>query len=474
MTEPILIAGELVEGSGEPIHLENPKDGSACGIYSTASLGDLDRALQSSNGASDSWSNIFPHERARYLYKVAELVDRDSEKLANLQMHQNGKTITECRAQSKSCAAIFRYFAGVCETQEGAVTTPRSNNISMTIHEPYGLVGLITPWNSPLTMDAQKLAPAIAAGNTVLLKPAEVTPGVGLALGKLCVEAGIPPKLINVLNGNGSQLGSAIVSHPDVAMVSFTGGTSTGKKIAHLAAEKLMPVALELGGKSPNIVFQDANIDEALIGVSSGIFSSTGQSCVAGSRLFVQENIYEEFLDRLINIAESYKIGDPGCESTEIGPLATFRQRKIVEDYIYSATDNGGKILAGGSRPEGLENGAFFEPTILGDIDPRSKIFQEEVFGPVLIILPFKEEEELISLANNSVYGLACGIWTNDMKKAWRVAKSIKAGTVWINTYKLLSIANPFGGTKESGLGREKGREGLGLYQEQKTVVFSI
>ena len=344
----------------------------------------------------------------------------------------------------------------------------------MSISEPYGVVGLITPWNSPLTMDAQKLAPALAGGNAVLLKPSEITPGIGLALGKLCIEAGFPEGLISVLTGRGDSIGSAIVKHPDVRMVSFTGGTETGKAIAVNAAKKLMPVALELGGKSPHIVFSDSNQEEAVISVANGIFGSMGQSCVAGSRLFVERKVYASFLKNLVDIAKSYLIGSPLDENTDLGPLASFKHRKIVESYVDIAISEGGNILTGGVRPVGLDEGAYFLPTVIDKLNPAARVCREEIFGPVLVAIPFDTEEELVQMANNSPYGLACGIWTNDTKKAWRLARRIDAGTVWINSYKSLSIANPFGGMKESGLGREKGRQGIGLYQNQKTISFAI
>ncbi|MBR71460.1 MAG: aldehyde dehydrogenase [Rhodospirillaceae bacterium] len=474
MIEPILIGGKEVLGRGPTLFSQNPANGESKVKYSTASYLDLDDAINAATEANSSWREVLPHKRAVLLRNVGKLIERDKEELAKLQMIQNGKTIKECRSQAKACAEIFFYYASVCETQETVVTTPRSNNLSMTLNEPFGIVGLITPWNSPLTMEAQKLAPALAAGNSVILKPSEVTPGIGIALGKLCVEAGFPPELINVLNGSGTDVGSPIVSHPSVRMVSFTGGTNTGRAIARAASEKLMPVALELGGKSPHIVFADANIEQASRAIADGIFGSMGQSCVAGSRLLVQKDIYESLIHELINIVKSYSVGNPADESTELGPLSSFSHRDVVENYIRSAISDGGEILIGGNRPEGLDQGAYYLPTIIKDLSPNARAYKEEIFGPVLIVASFDNEEELIELANNSVYGLACGIWTNDFKRAWRIAKNIDAGTVWINSYKVLSIANPFGGMKDSGLGQEKGRQGIELYQAKKTISISI
>ena len=475
MTEPILVGGKEILGSGPTFSTQNPENGELTGEFSSASTADLEKAIEAAQSAvNSSWQDTLPHKRAALLNRTASLIERDAEKLAFLQMKQNGKTIRECRSQALSCASIFRYFAAVCETQETAITTPRANCLSMIVNNPYGVVGLITPWNSPLTMEAQKLAPALAAGNGIILKPSEITPGIGIALGKLCLEAGFPEGLINVLNGSGEEVGLPIVRHPKIKMVSFTGGTNTGKSIARMAAEKLMPVALELGGKSPHIVFADANHREALEAVADGIFASMGQSCVAGSRLFIQREIYESFISELIILAKKYVIGSPTSDITQLGPLASFSHRDNVESYVQRAIEDGGDILLGGRRPAGFDKGAYFLPTIIQGLNVGSRAYDEEILGPVLIAIPFDDENELIKLANNTVYGLACGIWTKDFKRAWRVAKKIDSGTVWVNSYKNLSIADPFGGMKESGLGREKGRQGLNLYQAQKTVSIAL
>ncbi|MDA0230493.1 MAG: aldehyde dehydrogenase [Proteobacteria bacterium] len=446
------------------------------GRYSTATLDDVADAVRVANAAASApeWHDLLPHNRARILHAIAAQIDDKRDRLATLQMRQNGKTISECRGQAAACAGIFRYYAAVCETQESDVTTPRGPYLSLTVQEPYGAVGLITPWNSPLTMDAQKLAPAIAAGNAVLLKPSEITPGIGLALGRLCQDAGVPPGVVNVLSGTGSLVGNAIVRHPDVRMVSFTGGTKTGRAIAAAAAAKLMPVALELGGKSPHIVFADADIEAAAQAVAGGIFGSMGQSCVAGSRLFVEQRIYEAFVERVVARANAYRIGAPDKEASELGPLASFPHRDRVEALVQSARDDGGRILCGGERPEGFSEGAYYRPTVIDGLGNNAQICQEEVFGPVLVAMPFNGEDDLVAQANDTAYGLACGIWSADFKRAWRMARRIECGTTWINSYKSLSVATPFGGVKESGIGREKGRQGLSLYQQSKSIYTAL
>jgi betaine-aldehyde dehydrogenase len=346
----------------------------------------------------------------------------------------------------------------------------------MTVYEPYGVITAITPWNSPMTMEAQKVAPALAAGNAVILKPSEVTPSPALELGRIALAAGLPPGILNVLPGTGAVTGAALVEHKDVRMVSFTGGTESGRRIAEVAARKLMAVGLELGGKSPHILFADADIKAAIAAVSGGIFEGTGQSCVAGSRLFVQRSIHDKVVEELTKVAKSLKVDLPDAPGAQMGPLASFPHRDKIEKMVNDAKLAGAKILTGGSRPDDsrLKNGSFYLPTLIGGIDNRAAIAQQEIFGPVLVILPFDDEEDLIAQANDSAFGLASGIWTADYRRAWRVARRLEAGTVWINTYKQLSIATPFGGFKDSGIGREKGISGVRLYQQSKGIYFGM
>jgi len=476
--KPFLIGSEWVTGSGETIRSVNPATGELNGTVSGASAADVDRAVATAaaaNGDTD-WRTMLPHQRARVLARIADAIDANAEELARSQMLENGKVLAECRAQVASAAATFRYYAAVCETAESAVTPARGNYWSMTVHEPYGVVAALTPWNSPLTMEAQKLAPALAAGNAVILKPSEVTPSPALALGRLCLDAGVPPGIVNVLTGTGRETGVALVKHPGVRMVSFTGGTATGRAIGEIAAQKLMPVALELGGKSPHIVFADANLDRAIKEVVDGIFVSTGQSCVAGSRLFVEKPAYDRVLERVIEQTSKIKVGLPEVSGSNIGPLSSFAHRDRVEQFVALGREDGGKVEVGGARPREpeLKNGAFYLPTVITGLDNRARLCQQEVFGPLLCVLPFADEEDLIAQTNDSAFGLAAGIWTADYQRAWRVARAIEAGTIWINTYKQLSIATPFGGFKESGIGREKGISGMRLYQQVKSLYWGM
>jgi len=391
-------------------------------------------------------------------------------------MIENGKVWAECTAQVKSAAAIFRYYAAVCETLGSELTPARGPYLSMSVHEPYGVVAAITPWNSPMTMEAQKVAPALAAGNAVVLKPSELTPSPALELGRIALEAGLPPGVLNVLPGTGASTGAALVEHPGVKMVSFTGGTASGRRIAAMAAAKLMPVALELGGKSPHIVFADADLDSAAEAVAGGIFEGSGQSCVAGSRLFVERKVVDRVVDAVSTIARALRVDLPDAPGAQMGPLASFPHRERVERMVEQARADGAHIVCGGARPGGrhLGRGAFYLPTMIDGIDNRALIARQEIFGPVLCVLPFDHEDDLIAQANDSAFGLAAGVWTGDFSRAWRVARRLEAGTVWINTYKQLSIATPFGGFKESGVGREKGLTGLRLYQQTKGIYVGL
>ncbi len=477
-TDKLLIAGEWVPGTGTALEITNPATGKREHTVSGAASSDVNRAVRSAAtaAAGTDWKNMLPHVRARLISRIADGIDANSDELARLQMIENGKVWKECKAQAASAAATFRYFAGLCETLGSEVTPSRGDYLSMTIYEPYGVVAAITPWNSPLTMEAQKVAPALAAGNAVVLKPSEVTPSCALALGRIALEAGLPPGLLNVVPGTGAETGVALVEHPDVAMISFTGGTATGRAIAKTAAERLIPCALELGGKSPHIIFADANLEAATNTVADAIFEGSGQSCVAGSRLFVQRTVLDEVIERLVKIASTIRLDLPDREGAQMGPLASFPHRNRVASLVDMAKEDGGKIVFGGARPEAedLAAGAYYMPTIITGISNRDRIAQEEIFGPVLCVLPFDDEEDLTTQANDTVYGLASGVWTANYQRAWRVSSALKAGLVWINTYKQLSIATPFGGYKESGIGREKGVAGLRLYQQSKALYWSM
>jgi len=375
-----------------------------------------------------------------------------------------------------SAAGTFQFYAAACETLEETLTPARGDYLTMSVHEPLGVVAAITPWNSPIASEAQKLAPALAAGNAVIVKPAEVTPLAALALGRLCEEAGVPKGVVSVLPGKGSIVGDALVRHPLVRKVSFTGGNATGRHIGRIAADKLMPVTLELGGKSPIVVFDDAEIEHAVNGVLFGIFSSSGESCIAGSRLFVQSGIRERFLKALLEKTQQLRVGDPADPSTQMGPLITREHRESIERYVQLGLQEGGRLLAGGKRPAGglYDKGWFYNPTVIAGLDNRARMCQEEIFGPVLAVLDFKDEEDLLGRANDTVFGLAAGLWTRDYKLAWCIARRLEAGTVWINTYKQFSISTPFTGAKQSGIGVEKGRLGIHQYQQQKSLYWGL
>ncbi len=477
-TLPICVAGHWRLGQGDRYATLYPATGEAVAYLNAASVADVEEAIVGADKAfrTSGWAQRKPHERAVVLYKIAQIIRERTEELAQLQRLDNGKPISETRALVASAAATFQFFAAACETLEESITPMRGDNLTMSVYEPMGVVAAITPWNSPIASEAQKMAPALAAGNAVVVKPAEVTPLLALALAKICGEAGIPKGIVSVLPGKGSIIGDAITLHPLVKRVSFTGGTSTGKHIAHIAADKMMPVSLELGGKSPTMVFEDADLDHAVAGVLYGIFSSSGESCIAGSRLFVARGIYEVFMDRLAAGAAALRVGDPANENTQMGPLITARHRESIESYVALGVSEGGHIRTGGVRPDGgiYDKGFFYKPTIIEGVTNEQRICQEEIFGPVLVAMPFDNEEDLIAQANDSVYALAAGIWTRDYKKAWRIGRAVQAGNVWINTYKQFSIAAPFGGWRDSGLGREKGRLGIVQYMEQKCMYWGL
>jgi betaine-aldehyde dehydrogenase len=474
----ILVGGVWRQGRGKRLRSINPADGSVIVELSAAGREDVDEAVAAGLRAcaQPGWARLLPHERARVLHRIGDAIEADADALSALQTLDTGKTRAETRALALSAAGTFRYIAAVLETSDEVLTTPRGPYLSMSVHEPIGVVGAITPWNSPIASDAQKVAPALAAGNAVIVKPAEWTPLVSLRLGRICERQGLPPGLLSVLPGAGAEIGDAIVRHPGVGKVAFTGGTVTGRKIAVAAAEKLMPVSLELGGKSPTVVFEDADREHALAGVLFGIFSSSGQSCIAGSRLFVQSSIYEQFVTELLERARALPLGPPDDPATRVAPMVSFEHRDKVAQRVACAVTAGARVLCGGSVPSGApyDRGAYYPPTILAGVDNNAGICREEIFGPVLVVLPFNDEDDLIEQANDSVYGLACGLWTRDFQRAYRIARAISAGTVWINTYKQLSIATPFGGFRDSGIGREKGREAIRAYMQQKSLYWSL
>ncbi|HBP0076057.1 aldehyde dehydrogenase [Pseudomonas aeruginosa] len=476
--QPICIAGEWRAGGGDLYESLYPATGEAVARLHAASQEDVEQAMAGAHRAfrESGWAQRKPHERATVLYRIAALIRERSEELAQLQRLDNGKPIRETRNLVASAAATFQFFAAACETLEESITPSRGDFVSMSVYEPMGVVVAITPWNSPIASEAQKLAPALAAGNAVVVKPAEITPLAALALARICDEAGLPRGLVSVLPGKGALIGDALTRHPLARRVSFTGGTRTGKHIARIAADKMMPVSLELGGKSPTMVLADADLDHAVAGVLYGIFSSSGESCIAGSRLFVASERYDEFMERLATGAAALRVGDPADERTQMGPLISARHRESVERYVEMGVAEGGRLRTGGVRPHGgaFDRGYFYTPTIIEGLTNGARLCREEVFGPVLVAMPFTSEEALIEEANDSCYALAAGIWTRDFQRAWRLGRAVQAGTVWINTYKQFSISTPFGGWRDSGLGREKGRLGILQYMEQKSLYWGL
>jgi betaine-aldehyde dehydrogenase len=474
----ILIGGEWKPGRGKRYASIYPADQSVNAEIAAADTQDVLDAVEAADAAwrRDDWAGLKPHQRAAVLHRISDTISARHESLAQLQRMDNGKPISETRALVASAANTFRYFAACLETLEETVTPSRGDYLTMSVHEPLGVVGAITPWNSPIASDAQKLAPALAAGNAVILKPAEITPLASLELARICEQAGVPRGVLSVLPGKGSVIGDVLVRHPKVRKIAFTGGTDVGRGIARLAAEKLMPVSLELGGKSPTIVFDDADIDHAVNGVLYGIFSSSGESCIAGSRLFVDAKIYKAFVERLVAGARALRVGDPTRDDTQMGPLVSGSHRESVERYVAMGLEDGGRLLCGGERlsGDGREKGFFYPPTIIEGLGNDSRICQQEIFGPVLVVLPFESEEDLLRQANDSVFGLAAGIWSRDYKRAYKTARKLETGTVWINTYKQFSISTPFGGWKDSGVGREKGRLGIVEYMQQKSLYWGM
>ena len=474
----LFIGGQWRQGRGAPIHSIFPADGTLNRVIHGASAEDvadaIDRADTAANAAS--WRRLRPHERAAFLYRIADGLAAAAPRIAFVQTRDTGKTLAETTALAMSAAGTFRYMAASLETMQDALTPPRGDYLTFSVHEPLGVTAGITPWNSPIASDAQKVAPSLAAGNAILLKPASWSPLVCLELARVIEASGLPAGLFSALPGGGAVVGDLLVTHPSIRKVSFTGGTEVGRSIARKAAGKLMPVSLELGGKSPTIVFDDADLDLAVAGVLFGVFSSTGQSCIAGSRLFVQRGIHDRFIEKLVAATRALRVGHPLDATTQVAPLIHQDHRAEVEAHVAAALADGATLLAGGARPQGaaFDAGSYYLPTILAGLPNTARLCREEVFGPVLAVLPFTDEAEVIAAGNDNDYGLACGIYTTDFPRAWRVGRAIEAGTVWINTYKQFSIATPFGGVKQSGLGREKGSEGIRAWMAQKSIYYDL
>jgi phenylacetaldehyde dehydrogenase len=481
-THKLLINGKWLESaSGESFATFNPATGDVLSHAASGNATDIDRAVKAARAAFEEgpWSRITAAERTRLIWKLADLLEKHLEEFAQLESLDNGKPLAVARAADVPLAIEnFRYMAGWCTKIEGNTIplsvpyTPGAKYLAYTLREPVGVVGQIIPWNFPLLMAAWKLGPALATGCTVVLKPAEQTPLTALRLGELIQEAGIPDGVVNIVTGFGEDAGAPLAAHPDVDKVAFTGSTEVGKIILKAAAGNLKKVSLELGGKSPNVVLNDADMDAAIPGAASSIFFNHGQCCCAGSRLYVESKSFDKVVEGVAKAAEAIHVGAGFDPATQMGPLVSEEQLNRVCGYLESGFAEGAKAIAGGKRAG--DKGYFVKPTVLVNTNEKMKVVQEEIFGPVVTVIPFKDTDELIPRANNSAYGLAAGIWTRDIKKAHTIAAKLRAGTVWINCYNIFDAALPFGGYKQSGWGREMGHEVLEQYTELKAVCAAL
>jgi aldehyde dehydrogenase (NAD+) len=466
----------IASASGKTFATVNPSTGEEICQVAAADVADVDKAVRAAREAFERgpWRKMNASERGRLLHRLADLIERDADELAQLESLDNGKPVSVAkRVDVAKTIACYRYFAGWTDKIQGKTIPIDGDFFCYTRHEPIGVVGQIIPWNYPMLMQAWKLAPALATGNTVVMKPAEQTPLSALRIGELIVEAGFPEGVVNLLPGFGPTTGAAIARHMDIDKIAFTGSTEVGRLILEAAAKSnLKKVTLELGGKSPNIIFADTDLDEAVEGAHLGLFSNQGQICCAGSRVFVEEKIYDHFVEKSVTRAGKRVVGDPFDPRTEQGPQVNQAQFDRVMGYIDSGRDEGATLACGGKRVG--DRGYFIEPTVFADVQDDMKIAREEIFGPVMSVIPFKDLEEVITRANNTAYGLAAGVWTRDIKKAHAIANSVRAGTVWVNCYNILDTRAPFGGFKQSGTGRELGEYGLQQYSEVKTVTMKL
>lgn len=473
----VFIDGEFQSAeSDDRIDIKYPYDGEVWATVPDGDAADIDAAITAARRTfeSETWSGLRASERRALLYDIADTIDDHADELGKLETRQNGKLLREMGGQLESLSGWYRYYGRLCEEVEEGRTIPVENKdggmFNYIRKEPYGVIGAITPWNSPLLLTTWKLAPALAAGNTFVHKPSEETPVSALRLAELIYEyTDLPDGVYNVVPGY-SETGAALSNHTDVDKLAFTGSTAAGREVAATAGEHLTKVSLELGGKSPNIIFPDANLNNVINGVMKGIFAATGQTCLAGSRVLVHEAIRDEFVDKLTDRADEIELGDPLDPGTEMGPVAFREQWEKVKGYIDSGQEEGATLAFGGEQPDDLPGDCFIQPTVLVDIESGMQVAQEEIFGPVASVITFADEEEALELANDVEYGLAAGVWTEDMRRAQQMAEGIQAGTVWINEYRMVAPESPFGGYKDSGLGRENGREGLEEYYQTKSV----
>jgi aldehyde dehydrogenase (NAD+) len=461
-----------VEGGTFPTY--NPSNGEVIAEVAAGTAADVDLAVAAARKALEDgpWSRMDAADRGNLLFRLAELVERHAEELAALESFNCGKTINDARGDLRGVVNTLRYYAGWADKIEGKTVPVRGSFLSYTLREPVGVVGQIIPWNFPLLMLAWKWGPALACGNTVVMKPAEQTPLTALRLGELAIEAGFPPGVLNLINGFGETAGDALVVHPGVDKIAFTGHVDTAKIIQRRAADTLKRVTFELGGKSPNVVFADADLDEAVAGAFHAIYFHGGQCCTAGSRLFVQEPLREEFVARLAAKAQARRLGDPLDPRTDQGPQVSQEQMEKILGYVEQGNQQGAKLVTGGHRRG--DRGFFVEPTLFDGVRDDMAIARDEIFGPVVSVLPFRDVDEVCRRANDTMYGLAAAVWTKDLDKAHLFAKRVKAGTVWVNCYHVVDTTTPFGGYKLSGQGRENGEAALEHYTETKTVTIKL
>lgn len=471
----LFINGEFVDAeAGGTIEVLNPYDNSVITEIAEAREADIDKAVAAARAAFPAWSELAAMERGRLLLKLADAIEEHAQELAELESRDTGHPIRDClNLDVPRTAVTYRYFGGMADKFQGSVIPVEQGFLNYVTREAVGVVGQIVPWNFPLMFTGWKLGPALAAGNTVVLKPAEITPLSALKIAELARDVGFPAGVINVVPGMGHIAGQHLADHPGVDKIAFTGSTAVGRKIVAASASNLKRVQLELGGKGANIVFEDANIDAAVGGAAFAIFHNQGQACIAGSRLILHESIVDEFLEKFIALAKSIKLGDPQDPQTEMGPLTSKLHQERVLSYSKTAVEEGGEILTGGKVPDDLPNGCFVLPTIVR-AEPSDRVCHEEVFGPFVTVSTFKADDEVIKIANGTDYGLGGGLWTNNLQRAHRIAKYMRAGMVWINCYKRVNPGSPFGGVGQSGYGREMGFEAMHDYTEAKSVWVNV
>ncbi|MGA2399204.1 MAG: aldehyde dehydrogenase [Steroidobacteraceae bacterium] len=473
---PLYIASQWREGcASRRFDAVNPYTGRAWATVAQAETADVEAAIAAARNTFERWSRVSGYERSRLMAKLADLLEGDAERMGRMESTDNGKIIRETRTQMVLAARQYRFFAGYADKLWGRqIPLDQRDVFDYVTREPLGVVALITAWNSPMGLLANKLAPALAAGNCVVIKPSEHASVTTLEFCRFVEAAGFPPGVVNVVCG-AAEVGRALVEG-GVAKVSFTGSAAVGREIAAAAGRRLVPVTLELGGKSPNIIFEDANLERAAVGALAGIFGATGQTCVAGSRLLVQRSVQDRIIETLVERSRRVRLGDPLDPATDMGTVANEPQFRRILTFIERARSQGARLMTGGSaaRGPGLEHGFFVEPTVFADVRNEMEIAQEEVFGPVLAVIPFEDEEEAIRLANDTRYGLAAGVWTENLSRALRVTRALRAGQVWVNTYRSLAVQTPFGGFKESGFGREKGEQALDEYLASKNVMIDF